>query len=164
MVTRESAVHSRRGVRWITFAVWAAAAASATYWGLKWGGSPALPATTPVAALQPASTAPDTAAVARLLGAQAAAAPAPDAPPSAPASSLQGRFVLTGVVAGQASGRGAALLAVDGKPPRPYAVGARIDTGVVLQSVSARKAVLAADAKGPPLLTLELPPPAPLRP
>jgi hypothetical protein len=57
---------------------------------------------------------------------------------------------------------GAALLAVDGKPARPYRVGSRIDEGTVLQSVGPRHVVLAASADGTALQRLEMPGPAPV--
>jgi general secretion pathway protein C len=75
-----------------------------------------------------------------------------------PAVSLASRFALVGVVA-ERSRRGAALIAVDGKPARPYRVGAAIDQGVLLQSVEGRRAVLSASVGGPALVTLELPRP-----
>jgi general secretion pathway protein C len=55
------------------------------------------------------------------------------------------------------SQKGAALIAVDGKPPKPYRVGAPVDEGIVLQSVESRRAVLAGP-DGAPVLTLDLPP------
>lgn len=91
--------------------------------------------------------------MARLLGASPVAASGS----AQPAASLASRFNLLGVVAAR-SHRGAALIAVDGKPARPYRVGATIDEGLVLQSVQGRRAVLAATAGGPAVLTLELPP------
>ncbi len=60
-----------------------------------------------------------------------------------------------------AQGRGgAALIAADDKPAKPYRVGSRIDEGVLLQSVGPRHAVLATSADGPALQRLELPSPA----
>lgn len=142
-----SNLHSRWTVAGATFTLWALVAASAVYWGLKFttsaGGTTAAVASRNVAP-------PDPAAIARLLGAGPAAAA------EAPVASLSSRFVLVGVVA-SASHRGAALIAVDGRPARPFRVGAAVDEGVVLQSVAGRRAVLAAGTSGPPLLTLELP-------
>lgn len=145
-----SNLQSKWAVAGATFALWALVAASAVYWGLKLAARPA-----PGPAAAPAvrtPQAPDPTAVARLLGASPAAATA-----GAPAPSLASRFNLVGVVASR-SQQGAALIAVDGKPAKPFRVGAAVDEGLVLQSVEARRAVLAADAKGPPVLTLELPP------
>jgi general secretion pathway protein C len=56
---------------------------------------------------------------------------------------------------------GVALIAVDGKPAKPFAVGARLDPELVLQSVSLRTASLG-PASGAPTVKLEMPPlPAP---
>ena len=139
-------------VRGATFALWAAVGLTAVFWGLRLAGGASqrdLPAPAPrtVAAADPA-------AIARLLGGGAPAA----AGAAAPVATLASRFQLVGVVAGERSGRGAAVIAVDGKPARPFAVGTVIDEGVVLQSVQGRSAILADQAGGTPLLTLELPP------
>ena len=147
-----TATPSSWSVRGATFALWLLAAASAVSWGLKLGAGPAA---MPVAPAGTRATPPlDPAAIARLLG--GGAAPTPMAAAAAP--SLASRFALLGVVAGARSGAGAALISVDGKPARPYRVGAAIEDGLVVQSVEARRAVLAAKRNGPPLLTLELPP------
>lgn len=129
----------------VTALVWALAAASAVYWGLRIRGEASGgQAPAPVAA--PAETQPDPQAVARVLGASGAAA--------APAS-VASRFALQGVVASPAGG-GSALIAVDGQPARPYVVGDAVGEGWVLRSVAGRQAVLAAD--GGAAVTLELPP------
>lgn len=137
-------------VRGATFALWALAAGSAVFWALKLaGGGRAIevpvPPARPIAPVDPA-------AIARLLGSSplAAAAAMP-----APAVSLASRFQLVGVAAGVRSGAGAAVISVDGKPARPFRVGATIEEGVVLQSVRGRQAVL---ASGGTQVTLELPP------
>lgn len=129
-----------------TFALWALVAASAVYWGLKIATPSRAPAASAPALRAPVAA--DPAAVARLLGASPAAA--------APAVSLSSRFTLVGVVASR-SRQGAALIAVDGRPAKPFRVGAAIDEGLVLQSVDARRATLAASREGPAVLTLELP-------
>jgi general secretion pathway protein C len=69
---------------------------------------------------------------------------------------LSSRFTLLGVVA-ESDGGGAALISVDGKPPKPYRVGAALDEGLVLQSVQARRAAIGASMQSPPAVTLELP-------
>jgi general secretion pathway protein C len=148
MLTQSSATWTVRGA---TFALWALAAASTIYWGLRLGGAPAaLPA--PVSPPRPVA-AVDPAAIAGLLGGTPAAAAA-----AAPVASLASRFQLVGVAAGVSSGAGAAILSVDGKPARPYRVGTVIEEGLILQSVQGRRATLAAQPDGPPLVTLELPP------
>lgn len=143
---------SNPGNRWAvaagTFVLWGLAAASAVYWGMKLGGAPG---TVPIAPPAPTASPADPAAVARLLGSRPVAASA------APVASLASRFSLLGVVA-EADGGGAALVSVDGKPPKPYRVGAALDEGLVLQSVQARRATIGASMQSAPALTLDLPP------
>ena len=139
---------SRWAPRGAGFVLWALVAASAAFWGLKFSARP--PGPMPALTAVGGPPAADPAAVARLLGAgPAVAAVAAVANPG-------GRFTLVGVVAG-ASHKGAALIAMDGKPPRPYRVGSKVDEGLVLQSVSQRRAVLAASIDGPAVVTLEMP-------
>ncbi len=131
----------------LTALVWALAAASALYWGLRIRGEASGgQAPAPVAA--PAEMQPDPRAVARALGVEGEGAAAPPA-------SVASRFALQGVVASP-SGGGSALIAVDGQPARPYRVGSAVGEGWVLRSVAARQAVLAAE--GGAAVTLELPP------
>jgi general secretion pathway protein C len=137
------------GLRLATFCVWALAAASVVYWGLlirsPVGG--AVAAVVPPVAAAPA----DPVRLARLLGAV-------DAPTAgAPVVLAASRFALIGVVAG-ASGAGAALIAVDGKPARSFRVGKEVDTGYVLKTVGPRIAVLATALDAPPAFTLEMAP------
>ncbi|MBA2675789.1 type II secretion system protein N [Ramlibacter sp.] len=145
-----TSLQSRWSVQGTTFAVWALAAASAVYWGLKLGtaapgfAAAALPARPPVAA--------DPAAIARLLGSTPVAMAQQ---PAAPA--LSSRFALLGIAAAR-SHSGVALIAVDGRPAKPFRVGAVVVDNLVLQSVDARRAMLATGPGGPPVLTLELPP------
>ncbi|APW36815.1 hypothetical protein RD110_06080 [Rhodoferax koreense] len=138
------------GARWLvrggTFAVWALALASVAYWGLKATSAPG----GPVAAVLPDSRPPvDPDVVARLLGARSAEPVAPVA------ANVAGRFTLAGVLAG--SRRGAALIAVDGKPARPYRVGSVVDDNLLLLSVAPRRAALGTQMDGPAAFTLELP-------
>ena len=138
-------------VKGVTFGVWALAAASAVFWGLKLSSGAA---TAPVAAPALRQAGPgDPAAVARLLGQTAAPAPVGTAAPAAPP--LASRFSLLGVVADR-SRQGAALIAVEGRAARPYRVGSHVGEGLVLQSVQPRRAVLAASMDGPAVVTLEL--------
>ncbi|MGX5651902.1 hypothetical protein ACWKW4_16745, partial [Hydrogenophaga borbori] len=53
----------------------------------------------------------------------------------------------------------AALIAIDGQPPKPYRVGAELDGGVVLQSVQRRSARLAPAGGGQQGFELSLPAP-----
>ncbi len=135
--------------RLATLVLWALAGASAVYWGLRLSAPVAGPA--PVATA-PEQILPDAQALTRLLGARAVSAAAEPAAAS--------RFVLKGVLAGTRSGDGAALIAVDGKPPRHYRVGADIEPGLVLQSLGRREARLGASVDGATTLALELPRPA----
>ena len=137
-------------VRGATFALWALAAASAALWGLKLGGDSAavlapLPPARAVMTAEPG-------AVGRLLGS------APSTATAAAQPTLASRFQIVGVVAGERSGGGAAVISVDGRPARPYRVGTRIDEGLVLQSVHGRSASIGASMTGPAVLTLDLPP------
>ena len=127
------------------FVLWGLLAASAVYWAMQLtlGHKPSL-----VPVLQRSPAPADPAAVARLLGASPAAA--------APAPSLVSRFALQGVVASRRH-QGAALISIDGKPAKPFRVNAALEEGIVLKSVQGRRAVLAASASGPALLTLDLP-------
>jgi general secretion pathway protein C len=143
-----SNLQSKWTVAGATFALWALVAASAVYWGLKFT-TPSGPAAGPALAARAPAPA-DPAAVARLLGAGPVSAAA------APVASLSSRFTLMGVVASR-SNKGAALIAVDGRPAKPFRVGAAIDESLMLQSVEARRATLAASPEGPAVLTLELP-------
>ena len=140
--------HQPWGVRLGTLAIWALAAASAAYWGLRLTARPpGMPA--PTAA--PAPVAADIQAMARLLGAVTAQTP------QAAAAPVSSRFALVGVLAGQQGGSGAALIAVDGKPAKPYRVGATVDAGLVLQSLGPRQARLGAGQEGVTTVTLEMP-------
>lgn len=134
-------------VRILTGLLWAAVAACAVFWGLRLGATQALPTATPPAL--PLPDPPDPVAVARMLGGVAASV---QASPAAESS----RLVLTGVVASR-SGGGAALIAVDGEPPRPFRVGSRVHGDLWLQSVQGRQARLGPAPQGATTLLIELP-------
>ena len=130
----------------LTVAVWAGVAFSAVSWGLRWsaGGQVQSSAMAAPQALPEV----DTTAAARSLGAvpvQAAAAP-----------SLASRFQLLGVLDGGPNA-GAALIAVDGKPAKPFRVGVVVADGLVLQRTEAKRVSLGAGIDGSPALTLDLP-------
>lgn len=132
--------------------LWLAAGLSAGYWALlAWGRSPV----TPVAAVAMAPVGSEAVAVARALGVVAPAV-ASDTPAPVAASS---RYRLLGVV-DQVGRNGVALIAIDSQPPRPYAVGAALEGGLVLQSVSRLGAQLGASSAGPVTVELSLPSPA----
>jgi len=145
--------------RWWTFLVWALVAASALAWGLKvFVQPPAAPAQALVAQAGPAARGDLT----RLLGKD------PPPPPVvtaavAPEPAIDARFKLVGVVSPrspQAAREGVALIAVDGKPPRAFRVGAVVEAPHVLQGVEPRGATLGPRG-GTALIALKLPPPAP---
>jgi general secretion pathway protein C len=134
--------------RWFSFVIWAAVAATAAAWGLRLlVPSRAAPLHASTVDMAPSARGDLT----RLFGVDAApvAAAAP-----APADS---RFRLIGVAAPRATGEGLALIAVDGKPPRAYRVGAAVDGDTVLQEVRARGASLGLRG-GPAVIKLEIPP------
>ena len=131
-----------------TTGLWALAAASIVFWGLRLM-SPS-DSVAPPAVNGGASVTVDSTAVAQILGAvpsQAVVAATPDA---------ASRFVLQGVVA-DTDQQGAALIAVDGKPPRPFRVGGQVADGYVLQSVNTRAATLGARVDSASAFTLQLP-------
>ncbi|WP_337878208.1 type II secretion system protein N [Caldimonas sp.] len=133
------------------FVIWALAAASMVFWALRLGSAP-LPVP-PHAGTVMASSG-SAVSVLRLLG----GGPQP-AGPAAPAPSAQSsRFKLVGVMAPApgSPGPGAALIAVDGKTPRAYALGSVVDGDLVLLGLSHRSASLG-PREGPATLTLELP-------
>ena len=136
------------------FVIWALVAASATFWGLR------LLVRAPAAPLHAVSVADAPAArgdLTRLLGAPPVLANA-----AVTAPELSTRFRLTGVMAPKPPGTyGVALIAVDGKQPRAFRVGTRVDGELVLQSVSLRSAAIG-PVQGSPAVVLELHPlPAP---
>lgn len=136
-----------------TTGLWALAAGAAVFWVLRLA-SPA-DVVAAAATMPRPSVAADTDAVARLLGVLPASSSAPVAPEAA------SRFALSGVVA-DPSRQGAALIAIDGKPPRPFRVGSKVGDNYVLQSVGLRSATLGAQADGPAAFTLQLPVRAPI--
>jgi general secretion pathway protein C len=136
-----------------TTGVWALAAGAAVFWALRLA-SPA-DAVAAAASMPRPSVAADSDAVARLLGVLPTSSTAPIAPEAA------SRFALSGVVA-DPSKQGAALIAIDGKPPRPFRVGSKVGDNYVLQSVGLRSATLGAQVDGPAAFTLQLPVRAPI--
>ena len=139
---------SRLGVGLVTALVWALAAGGALYWGLR-AGQPPAPSLPP--AVGDAGTAVNAQAVAHALGVPRTAQPGASQPQAAIAS----RVRLSGVVTHGAGG--AALLSVDGKPPKPYRVGAQVEDGWVVQAVTPHAVEL---ADGAQRASIEMPPPA----
>ena len=128
--------------------LWALAAGSLGFWGLR------LSADASVASVNAEITQVkfDPLALARILGANSA-----QAVQATPQVSLASRFSLQGVVAGAPNG-GAALIAMDGQPARPYRIGSSLEGGLLLQSTNGRQVILSATTDGPALVTLEMPP------
>jgi general secretion pathway protein C len=120
--------------RTTTFTIGAVAAASAFFWAFQWMSfSKNMPS---VSVESQQVIVADGIAVARAFGAvdpQSASATA-----NAAASS---RFVLAGVL-GHSGKDGAALIAVDGKPARPFPIGTSVTSEWALRSVQPRRAVL----------------------
>jgi general secretion pathway protein C len=137
--------------KWWAFGLWAAVAATGTYWGLKLGARTVpMPAHTQVVA----AATPVQGDLSRLLGHD----PVPQAEEAAPASA---RFQLIGVVAARgATAPGVALIAIDGRMPKAYRVGAVVEGDTVLQSVAQRGASLGPRG-GAATVALNIPPPAP---
>ncbi|HMC17231.1 MAG TPA: hypothetical protein VKI18_16470 [Albitalea sp.] len=132
------------------FVIWALVAASVVFWGLRLAArSPEAPGYT-VAVGDAASVGGD---LTRLFGTAPAAAVT-----AAPTPEMASRFRLTGVMAPKRPGtEGVALIAIDGKLPRAFRVGAPIDGDLVLQAVSLRTAAIG-PSQGKPAVVLELPP------
>ena len=149
--------HNRRMlVRLCAFVVWGLVAASAVFWGLRVS---ARGQATPAHAVAVGEASVTRGDLSRLLGtgpAPAAAAPVATADPDAAS-----RYRLIGVMApkrdaGGAKRSGLALIAVDGKPAKAYAVGAVVDGDMVLQRVSLRSAAIGPAQAG--AVILEVPP------
>lgn len=137
--------------RLTAFGMAALLAFSAVYWVLRWPATQRLSSAVtdlPAAPAAPVAPAEQSRLLAQVLGAGGRALDV------APAG-LAARLVLSGVVA-NAAGSGVALIAVDGKPARAYAVGSVVADGLVLKAVAPRRAMLAADVQAPVDLTLEM--------
>ena len=137
--------------RLVAMVVWAAAAASAVFWGYRlFVKPPAVPPQATVAVVGAPAVGGD---LTRLFGAPEPVAPPPtDAPVPADA-----RFKLLGVVAPVAGQRsGLALISVDGKAARAVGVGGVVDGDLAVVSVSHRRVELGPRGGGN-TMTLELP-------
>ena len=136
--------------RLVTFFLAAAAAASAGFWVLQW---PSRAQVDRIAAPVSTPEALDVNKVAQVLGFNKVASPNTPAGSAAAASG----FKLLGVIA-LGTHHGSALIATDALPAKPYRVGDQLSETLVLQSVSARSVVLAADMDATDGITLALPP------
>ncbi len=133
------------------FVIWSLVAATGVFWAFRFGVSAAQ---VPPHAVVIGKASPLRGDLARLFGAPPVVAAAAEVTPEATS-----RFRLIGVMAPKhepSTPYGLALIAVDGKPAKAYAVGAALDDGLVLQSVGLRTAAI-----GPPQgersVLLELP-------
>lgn len=135
-------------LRIVTLVLAALVALSVSFWVLKMmqGAS-----TTAAPATLAAATPSDPKALARALG--GGISPTTQAAPALSASNL----ILQGVIA-HGTQHGAALIAVNGKPAKPFPVGAAVDGDWVLQSLSTRSATLKNAAGTAGERVLELPP------
>jgi len=142
------------GLRLTTLALWALAAASMVYWGLRLAALPHEHASrsAPAQVPEPLTVQPE--AIARLLGGGTSATAAMPLPQKA--ASPANRLVLKGILAGTSGGSGAALIAVNGQAAKPYRIGAEITPGLILQSLERRQARLGAAMQGESTLVLEL--------
>jgi general secretion pathway protein C len=136
------------------FVIWSLVAATAVFWVLRFAASPPRVPAYAVAVGNSVAVRGD---LGRLFGVAPRAIGLAQAAPEAPS-----RFKLIGVMAPRgaeaqsAPGNGVALIAVDGKPAKPFAVGAPLDGNLVLQSVGMRTASLG-PAQGARSVLLELP-------
>src|ERR1700712_534020 len=137
------------------FVIWALVAGTVVFWGLRLlVRAPAAPERTVVVADANAARGD----LSRLLGSAPVAGAA-----AVPVADANSRFKLLGIMAPKdapeaVAGHGVALIAIDGKSPRAYVVGASVDGDLMLQSVSLRT-VSIGSGQGPAAITLELAPP-----
>ena len=99
---------------------------------------------------------PSLQAVAKALGGGQAVMASAIAPVAAVAINAASRMVLVGVVATR-NNQGTALIAIDGKPAKPFRVGSTVDGDLVLQSVAAKQAKLGTGTDSANTVTLEIP-------
>jgi len=139
-------------MRLLSFAVWALVSASAVFWITRLMSRPTPAPAHAITAGQ--SIAVASADLSRVLGSTRSNLPATAAAEPAVSS----RFKLVGLVAARVSQpqTGLALIAVDGKPPRPVGLGGVVDGSLVVLAVNHRKVELGPSG-GNATVTLELP-------
>ena len=140
--------YSKFGWRSATTLIWASVVISFWFWAQASSSARVFN----TADAGPAQKTPDmtsAAVLSRLLGASSL-------PQTSSGPNPADRFVLSGVIASRV-GQGAALIAVDGKPARPFTVGSTLAPGYMLVSVGPREAMLAEELNVPARLTLSLP-------
>ena len=131
-------------LRLCSFSVWGLAAFSIVFWTMRLmqQATPGLP----VAAAPPQAVQADAASMVRVFG-RSVVKPVNVAAPEQPLIDPSTRFVLMGVAA-QRNNQGVALIAVDGKPARPYRIGGKIEDVYVLRSVTKGSATLQGETAG----------------
>jgi general secretion pathway protein C len=137
-------------MRLLSFAIWAVVAVSGVFWLTRLlARADAAP---PHAVTVSANTAVAAADLSRLLGSTRTASA------ETPEVAADSRFKLIGVVAAKSKqpDSGLALIAIDGKPPRPVVLGGVVDGPLVLLTVNHRRAELG-PAGGEATVRLELP-------
>jgi general secretion pathway protein C len=136
-------------LRLFTLLIWLLVGLCAAYWAFKFVTTKTVEATT----TQSLPTVEiDSKAIGKLLGAtDVAAVKATNTPAST-------KFVLFGL-ANSAGGQGYALIALDGKPAKPYRVGSLVADNLLLKSISKNGVILASSLKSPDGVTLDLPEP-----
>lgn len=122
-------------LRIVTLMLAALAALSASFWVLKIMQGISVDSVTTSSPPLPPALPSDPKALARVLGGGISAATQAASTPAAI------NLILQGVIA-HGTQRGAALIAVNGKPAKPFSVGAAVDGDWVLQSLSTRSATL----------------------
>jgi hypothetical protein len=146
-----------------SFLVWAAATASLVAWGLAFWPNDGRPLANSVSmetasnragALtsnlgSPSQTDAPTANLGKVLGASTMVAAEPASP------SLVSRLALLGIA--KRGKEFSALIAVDGQAAKPYAKGAEVLPGLVLQSVNLQQAHLGASISSPAQIQLDMP-------
>ncbi len=128
--------------RIVSFVFAALAAGSAAYWGLRWSSLSQADIVSVAPVDAPQQWAAQTVAVEKALGGLGGS-PDQEAPQDPNPPLLESRFELKGVIAGTTSQVGAALIGIDGQPPRPFKVGTSLEDEWMLKSVQGRSAVLA---------------------
>ena len=134
-------------LRLFTLLIWLLVGLCAAYWAFKFATTKPVEAT---AALAAPSLVVDTKVVGKLLGATDIVAV------KAVNKAASTKFVLFGL-AKSAGNQGFALIALDGKPAKPYRVGSLVADDLLLKSISKTGVILATSLKSTDGVTLELP-------
>jgi len=134
-------------LRLFTLFIWLLVGLCAAYWAFKFATTKTVEATTAQSA---PSMVVDSKAIGKLLGATDNVAV------KAVNTQASTKFVLFGL-ANSVGGKGYALIALDGKPAKPYRVGGLVADNLMLKSITKNGVILATSLKSPDGVTLELP-------